>query len=328
VNILVTGGAGYIGSVTVELLVQNGERVVVYDNLVKGHRAAVHPDAVFVQGDLSDAATLTAALRDNQVEAVMHFAAYSLVGESGQQPAKYFANNVANSVALVNAMVAAGAQSLVFSSTAAVYGEPESTPIRETDPREPTNAYGESKLAFERMLPWFAQAYGLRYTSLRYFNAAGASARYGEAHTVETHLIPLLLQVALDQRPAVSIFGGDYPTPDGTAVRDYIHVLDLADAHLLAVDHLAKGGASAALNLGNGKGFSVREVIEAARRVTGHPIPTRSVARRAGDPAALVAGSERIKAELGWTPRYPDLERIIGDAWAWHREHPNGYAGT
>ncbi|MGI8586265.1 MAG: UDP-glucose 4-epimerase GalE [Chloroflexia bacterium] len=327
-DILVTGGAGYIGSVTVERLVGRGDRVVVYDSLVKGHRAAVHPEATFVEGDLLDLRGLKGVLREHQIGAVIHFAAHSLVGESMQDPGKYFRNNVTGSLNLADGMAAAGVGMLVFSSSAAVYGEPRTLPIREDDPQEPVNVYGESKLTFERLLPWYERIHGLKSISLRYFNACGASAAYGEDHHPETHLIPLVLDVAAGRREYAEVYGEDYPTPDGTAVRDYIHVLDLADAHLLAVDHLAKGGASAALNLGNGKGFSVREVIEAARRVTGHPIPTRSVARRAGDPAALVAGSERIKAELGWTPRYPDLERIIGDAWAWHREHPNGYAGT
>jgi len=324
-NVLVTGGAGYIGSVTVEALVGRGDRVVVFDNLVKGHTAAVHPQATFIQGDLVDAAGIEAALRDHGIEAVIHFAAASLVGESMQNPGKYFRNNVTGSLTLTDAMVAAGVQYLVFSSTAAVYGEPDTVPIPEDAPHRPTNAYGASKLAFEQLLPWYDRAYGRRSVALRYFNACGASAAYGEDHHPETHLIPLVLAVAAGARDAAEVYGDDYATPDGTAVRDYIHVLDLADAHLRALDYLAGGGASTAYNLGNGLGFSVQEVIAAARRVTGHTIPTRSGPRRAGDPATLVAGSERIRTELGWTPQYPDLDTIIADAWRWQQAHPQGY---
>jgi UDP-glucose 4-epimerase len=324
-NILVTGGAGYIGSVTVEALVARGDRVVVYDNLVKGHKAAVHPQATFVEGDLLDAAKLEATLREHAVEAVIHFAAASLVGESMQNPGKYFRNNVTGSLTLADAMVAAGARYLVFSSTAAVYGEPDQVPIPEDAPHTPTNTYGASKLAFEEALPWYDRIHGLRSVALRYFNACGASEQYGEDHAPETHLIPLLLQVATGDRAAAEIFGDDYPTPDGTAVRDYVHVLDLADAHLRALDRLVAGSPSTAYNLGNGKGFSVREVIESVRRVTGHAIPAKVVPRRAGDPAQLVASSDRIRADLGWTPEYPDLDTIIASAWRWQQAHPHGY---
>ncbi len=324
-NILVTGGAGYIGSVTVEALIGRGDRVVVFDNLVKGHRAAVHPQATFIEGDLLDAATIEAALRDHHIEAVIHFAAASLVGESMQNPGKYFRNNVTGSLTLVDAMVATGVKYLVFSSTAAVYGEPEQVPIREDAPHRPTNAYGASKLAFEELLPWYDLIHSLRSVALRYFNACGASVAYGEDHQPETHLIPLVLAVAAGAREAVDIYGDDYPTPDGTAVRDYIHVSDLADAHLRALDYLAGGGAATAYNLGNGLGFSVQEVIAAARRVTGHTIPTRSSARRAGDPATLVAGADRVRAELGWNPQYTQLDTIIADAWHWQQAHRQGY---
>jgi UDP-glucose 4-epimerase len=324
-NILVTGGAGYIGSVTVELLAERGDRVVVYDNLVKGHRGAVHPAATFVEGDLLDTARLAAALREHQVEAVIHFAAHSLVGESMQNPGKYFRNNVAGSLSVADAMVDAGVRALVFSSTAAVYGEPRSLPIQEDDPHDPTNAYGASKLAFEQLLPWYDRIHGLKAVSLRYFNACGASDRYGEDHHPETHLIPILLEVALGRRAEAQIFGDDYPTKDGTNVRDYVHVLDLADAHTLAMQRLTGGGESATYNLGNGLGFSVRAVIEAARRVTGHPIPATVAPRRAGDPATLVASAARIHADLGWTPRWSDLDTIIESAWRWQQAHPHGY---
>ncbi len=324
-KILVTGGAGYIGSVTVERLVAQGHSVVVYDNLVKGHRAAVAPGATLVVGDLLDTPALVATLREHASEAVIHFAAYSLVGESMADPGRYFRNNVAGSISVANALAEAGVHALVFSSTAAVYGEPEQQPILEDAALAPTNAYGASKLTFEQLLPWYTRAYGLRYVSLRYFNAAGASERYGEVHDPETHLIPIVLGVALGQRAAIEIYGDDYPTPDGTNIRDYIHVIDLAEAHLLALQHLTRGGDSATFNLGNGRGFSVKEVIDVARRVTGREIPAKVGPRRAGDPAVLVASSDRIHAALGWTPRYPDLETIIGTAWQWQQAHPLGY---
>ena len=324
-RVLVTGGAGYIGSVAVEMLADGGHTVVVYDNLVKGHAGAVDQRATFVEGDLADQALLEETLRDNRIDSVMHFAAHSLVGESMEDPGKYFDNNVSASLILAKAMVRTGVGILVFSSTAATYGMPESTPIRETDPRVPINPYGESKLAFERMLRWFDEAHGLRYVSLRYFNAAGASEKYGEVHDPETHLIPIVLQVALGQRPYVQIYGDDYPTEDGTAIRDYIHVIDLSQAHLLALKWLAEGGESHIFNLGNGAGFSVKEVIDTARQVTGHPIPAQAAPRRAGDPPVLVAASEEIINKLGWQPKYPALADIISTAWDWHQRHPLGY---
>lgn len=324
-SVLVTGGAGYIGSVAVEMLADRGHRVVVYDNLVKGHRAAVDPRATFVEGDLADLHLVENTLRENNVQAVMHFAAYSLVGESMEQPLKYFDNNISASITLVEAMQQAGVKLLVFSSSAAIYGMPESVPIKETDPATPINPYGESKLAFERMLRWCDQADELRFVSLRYFNAAGASEKYGEAHDIETHLIPLVLQVALGQRPYVQIYGEDYPTPDGTAVRDYIHVIDLAQAHILALEWLAEGGESQIFNLGNGAGFSVKQVIDTARKVTGHDIPAQVGPRRPGDPPVLVASSAEIVRKLGWQPKYPALKEIIQTAWDWQQNHPLGY---
>jgi UDP-glucose 4-epimerase len=323
--VLVTGGAGYIGSVAVEQLCDAGHRVVVVDNLIKGHHGAVDPRAHFVEGDLADQALLEQTMEAHGVRSVMHFAAHSLVGESMENPGKYFDNNVAASLTLVKAMQQTGADLLVFSSSAATYGIPQGEIIREADPQEPINPYGGSKLMFEHMLRWFDELTGLRYVSLRYFNAAGASEKFGEVHDPETHLIPIVLQTALGQRPYVQIYGGDYPTPDGTAVRDYIHVVDLAQAHLLALDWLMSGGESGVFNLGNGEGFSVKQVIETARHVTGHPIPAQVGPRRPGDPPVLVASSEGIVTKLGWKPRYPHLADIIQTAWDWHRRHPLGY---
>ena len=324
-NVLVTGGAGYIGSVTTEMLLDAGHSVVVYDNLVKGHTGAVDPRAHFVEGDLNEGALLEDTLRTNRIDAVMHFAAFSLVPESMQDAAKYFSNNVSASVTLVEAMVRTGVKMIVFSSSAATYGLPDEVPIKESDTTAPINPYGESKLMFERMLRWFDEVHGIRFVSLRYFNAAGASEKYGEVHDPETHLIPLVLQVALGQRPSIQIAGDDYPTPDGSAIRDYVHVQDLADAHILALEWLSTGGESRIFNLGNGLGFSVKEVIEAARKVTGHEIPAQVGPRRAGDPPALVASSEEITKTLGWKPNYPALDQIIQTAWDWHRRHPMGY---
>jgi UDP-glucose 4-epimerase len=324
-SVLVTGGAGYIGSVAVEMLANAGYRVVVFDNLIKGHKGAVDPRATFVEGDIADLALLERTLKEQQVDAVMHFAAHSLVGESMENAVKYFTNNVTASVTLVEAMIRAGTKMLVFSSSAATYGMPRSSPIQETDATAPINPYGESKLLFEKMLRWFDEVHGVRFVSLRYFNAAGASEKFGEEHDPETHIIPIVLQVALGQRPHVQIFGGDYETPDGTAVRDYIHVIDLAQAHILALEWLAKGGESQVFNLGNGSGFSVKEVIETARKVTGHEIPAQIGPRRAGDPPVLVASSEAIISKLGWKPEYAGLEEIIGTAWKWHQSHPLGY---
>lgn len=323
-RVLVTGGAGYIGSVVTEQLIKDGHKVVVYDNLSKGHVQAVVEGAEFVEGDLLDAGKLKNTLDDNRIEAVIHMAASSLVGESSQEPAKYYHNNVVAGLVLLDAMRARDVKKMVFSSTAAVYGEPERQPITEQDPTNPTNPYGETKLAFERAMNWFERAYGLRYASLRYFNAAGATDKCGEVHDPETHLIPITLQAAAGKRPHVEIYGEDYPTTDGTCVRDYIHVVDLARAHILALDVLNE--RSAIYNLGcGGDGYSVREVIETARRVTGKEIPVRMGPRRAGDPAVLIASSDKIKSELGWKPEFQDLELIVESAWNWMLAHPGGY---
>jgi UDP-glucose 4-epimerase len=315
-RVLVTGGAGYIGSVVTEELVNDGHDVVVYDNLSKGHRGAVVEGAAFVEGDLLDADKLRQTLNDNRTDAVIHMAAFSLVGESVEKPAKYYQNNVVAGLVLLDAMRDCGVSRIVFSSTAATYGEPEKQPIVESDPTNPTNPYGESKLTFERAMNWYERAYGLRYASLRYFNAAGASEKCGEDHDPETHIIPITLQAATGKRPHVEIFGDDYPTADGTCIRDYIHVIDLARAHILALDVLSE--RSAIYNLGcGGDGYSVRDVIETAKRVTGKEIPVRMGPRRAGDPAVLIASSDKIKSELGWQPQFQDLGVIIESAWKW-----------
>lgn len=326
-NVLVTGGAGFIGSVVTAQLVDAGHHVTVYDNLCKGHRSAVHPAAELVIGDVADRSALDAVLGVQKFDAVMHFAAFIEAGESMKEPERFFRNNTANALTLLEAVLVHRVPRFVFSSTAALYGDPERTPIEETDLLKPTNAYGESKLLVERMLDWFHRIHGLSYASLRYFNAAGATAKLGEHHAPETHLIPLVLQVAAGKRKSVSIFGTDYPTADGTCIRDYIHVSDLASAHLLALDKLASANAPKQLiyNLGNGRGFSVREVIEAARRVTREPIPAIESPRRAGDPAVLVASSAKIRQELNWQPGCPALESIIGSAWEWFQRNPNGY---
>lgn len=327
--ILVCGGAGYIGSHAVYRLLEKGERVVVVDNLQTGHREAVHRDAVFCQGDIRDRDFLRKVFRQHDIEAVIHFAANSLVGESMEEPLKYYDNNVYGTQVLLEVMKEFGVKQIVFSSTAAVYGEPKQIPIIETDPTEPTNAYGETKLAMEKMMKWADRAYGIRSISLRYFNVAGAyGTTIGEDHNPETHLIPLILKVPLGQREEIYIFGDDYDTPDGTCIRDYIHVLDLVDAHWLALEKLRSGADSDVYNLGNGNGFSVKEVIEAARQVTGHPIPARVVARRPGDPARLVASSEKAKRELGWEPKYLSITDIVASAWEWHQARPNGYRGV
>jgi UDP-glucose 4-epimerase len=322
-NVLVTGGAGYIGSVVVEQLLAHGHRAVAYDNLSKGHRAAVAPAAALIVGELRDRGKLRRAFAEHQIEAVIHMAADSLVGESVAEPQKYFLNNVGAGLALLEVMLEAGIRRLVFSSTAATYGEPERVPLTEDAPQSPTNPYGESKLAFERALRWYDAAYGLRYASLRYFNAAGASERCGEDHEPETHLIPRVLRVAAGTLAHLNIFGEDYPTPDGTCIRDYIHVVDLADAHLLALQALAEG--SRIYNLGYGSGYSVREVVEMARQVTGRSIPTERAPRRPGDPAILIASPDKIMRELGWQPRLSELDHIIESAWRWHLAHPRGY---
>jgi len=328
-RVLVTGGAGYIGSVVAGELLQAGHEVVIYDNLSHGHRQAVPKNAELVVGDLADRAALDHLLRSRAIDAVMHFAALIEAGESMKAPETFFRNNTANALTLLEAMLATGVKRFVFSSTAALFGNPERTPIEEDDPLRPTNAYGESKLLVERMLGWFHQIHGLRYASLRYFNAAGASRPdRGEAHQPETHLIPRILEVALGRAKHVNIFGTDYPTSDGTCVRDYIHVSDLARAHVLALSALEKASESfrpLIYNLGNGQGFSVRQVVEVARQITGHPIPVIESPRRAGDPAVLIASSEKIRRELGWQPKFPDLKTIVESAWQWHRSHPDGY---
>jgi UDP-glucose 4-epimerase len=324
VNVVVTGGAGYIGSVVAEQLVEDGHDVLVCDSLVKGHREAVVPGARFLQVDIGDREAMTRAFRDQRTGAVIHMAAHSLVGESVASPGKYYANNVAAGIELLEAMRAAEVPRIVFSSSAAVYGEPARQPIEEHDPTQPTNTYGETKLAFERALAWYERAHGLRYASLRYFNAAGATARCGEHHDPETHLIPIVLDVARGRRAEVTVFGDDYPTPDGTCIRDYVHVVDLARAHILALGIL--GARSAIYNLGcGGSGYSVRQVIDVARAVTGLEIATRIGPRRGGDPAVLVASSERIRADLGWAPRFGDLAAIVSSAWEFVRSHPDGY---
>jgi UDP-glucose 4-epimerase len=324
-KVLVTGGAGYIGSVVAEELLQAGHQVVVFDNLSRGHRQAVPKNAELIVGDLADRAALDQLFGSRAIDAVMHFAALIEAGESMKAPETFFRNNTANALTLLEAMLAAGVKRFVFSSTAALFGNPERTPIEEDDLLRPTNAYGESKLLVERMLAWFHQIHGLRYASLRYFNAAGASRPdKGEAHQPETHLIPRILQVALGRVQHVNVFGTDYATPDGTCVRDYIHVSDLAYAHLLALQALEKASLLI-YNLGNGQGFSVREVVEVVRKVTGHPIPVIESPRRAGDPAVLIASSEKIRRDLGWQPRFPDLKTIVESAWQWHRIHPDGY---
>ena len=325
--ILVLGGAGYIGSHTALALVNAGRDVVVADSLETGFRAAVPRKARFYQGDIRDRAFVDSLFQKEDIEGVIHFAANSQVGESMTNPLKYYSNNMGGTMVLLESMVAHGVLKIVFSSTAATYGEPERVPILETDRTEPTNCYGETKLSMEKMMKWTSLAHGLRYVALRYFNACGAQpdGSIGEAHDPETHLVPLILQVPGGKREVISIFGDDYPTPDGTCIRDYIHVCDLAQAHILALDYLLAGGENNVFNLGNGVGFSVKEVIEEARRVTGHSIPAQAEPRRAGDPAQLIASSEKAKSVLGWKPRYNDLNTILQTAWNWHRSHPNGY---
>jgi UDP-glucose 4-epimerase len=323
VRILVVGGAGYIGSICTELLLNEGHRVIVFDNLTEGHRQAVDPRARLIEGDLADARTAELAVRSANVEAVMHFAASALVGESMQNPSKYFLNNIANGVHLLDAMIAAGVKRFVFSSTCAIFGPPERVPIDETLPKNPINPYGESKLAFEKILKWYSEIHGLRCVALRYFNAAGASERFGEDHRVETHLIPNVLKTALGQKPHVEIYGTNYETPDGTCIRDYIHILDLAQAHILALS----ADKTEFYNLGTGGGSSVREVIDACCRVTGRDIPVVEQPRRPGDPPRLIASSEKIKRELGWSPKFQQLDAIIESAWKWHQKFPSGYSG-
>ncbi|WP_442602171.1 UDP-glucose 4-epimerase GalE [Paenibacillus sp. KN14-4R] len=326
--IMVTGGAGYIGSHTVAELLSRGEEVVVVDNLQQGHSESLLGGKLEV-GDIRDHAFMDRVFSENKIEAVIHFAANSLVGESMQMPGKYYDNNVSGMNGLLEQMNKHGVKYIVFSSTAATYGEPERVPIEEGDRTDPTSVYGETKLVMERMMRWFDAAHGIKYVALRYFNAAGAheSGKIGEDHTPESHLIPLILQVALGQREQIAVFGEEYETPDGTCVRDYIHVSDLADAHVRALDRLRGGGNSTVYNLGSGRGFSVREVIDVAREVTGHAIPAAIQGRRAGDPAVLVASANRAQAELGWVPQRPELRDIVASAWRWHQGHPRGYRG-
>lgn len=325
-SVLITGGAGYIGSATVEALRLAGRAVAVLDNLSAGHRAALAPEVPFYQGDLDDRPLLLEIMRRHGVRQVVHFAAFTSVPESVERPEKYIQNNVVHTFNLLEAMREAGVKEIVFSSTAAVYGEPLRTPIDEAHQTTPTNPYGLTKRFIEQMLESYETAHGLRHVCLRYFNACGGKPERGEDHKPETHLIPLVLQVALGQREAITIFGSDYPTRDGTCVRDYIHIDDLAQAHLLALAHLGRnGGESLKINLGNGAGYTVREVVEVARKITGHPIPAREAPRRPGDPSTLVASSRLARTVLGWKPAYPDLEEIVDSAWQWHRTHPNGY---
>jgi len=320
-KIFVTGGAGYIGSICVEQMLEQGHQVTVFDNLTEGHLKAVDPRVKFVVGDLQKPEEIATAIADAAPDAVMHFAANALVGESMVNPSKYFRNNVYGGINLLDAMVAAGVKKFVFSSTCATFGPPDRLPIDETLPQRPINPYGESKLLFEKILRWYDEIHGLKYVALRYFNAAGASEKYGEDHRTETHIIPNVLKVALGQKSQVEIYGTDYETPDGTCIRDYIHIIDLAQAHILAL------GApdSACYNLGTGGGTSVREIIAMCEKVTGKKIPVVEKPRRPGDPPRLIAGSDKVKRELGWKPEYQSIEKIIESAWAWHTKHPNGY---
>ncbi len=326
-SILVCGGAGYIGSHAVHQLIAGGENVVIIDNLQTGHRSALNPAAKFYEGDIRNPDILDKIFSENKIDAVIHFAANSLVGESVEKPLKYFNNNVYGMQILLESMVKNGVDKIVFSSTAATYGEPVKIPIEENDPTVPTNPYGESKLTMEKMMKWVSRANNVRFVSLRYFNAAGAieDGSIGEDHNPETHLIPLILQVPLGKRDHITVFGEDYPTPDGTCLRDYIHVIDLADAHILALHYLRDGGESNIFNLGNGQGFSVKEMIVAAEKVTGQKIKTEIGARRAGDPAQLIASSDKAKSVLHWNPKFTNVEDVIATAWKWHKSHPNGY---
>lgn len=319
--ILVTGGAGYIGSVTTDALLKSGESPVVIDNLVYGHREAVSPDIPFYEGDIGDRELVSRIFAEHQIDACMHFSAYAYVGESVTDPKKYFANNVVQTISLLDTLIEHGIKKFVFSSTCATYGEPQYVPIDEAHPQQPTNPYGWSKFMVEQVMRSYDAAYGLRFAALRYFNASGATATHGEEHEPETHIIPLVLYNALEKIPSVSIFGTDYPTPDGTAIRDYIHVSDLADAHILALNYLRNGGASDAFNLGNGNGYSVREVVDAAQKVTGRKINVIHSPRRAGDPSRLIANAEKARTILGWQPQIADIESIIESAWNWHSKN-------
>lgn len=321
-NVFVTGGAGYIGSVCVEELLNAGYQVTVFDNLTEGHRSAVDPRATFVEGCFSDAALIKQAVRDSKAEAILHFAANALVGESMTNPSKYFRNNVANGLNLLDAAVECKVKKFVFSSTCATYGPPDRVPMTEDLPQRPINPYGESKLMFEKVLQWYQKLHGLEFIAFRYFNAAGASEQFGEHHRIETHLIPNVFKVALGQAKQCEIYGTDYPTPDGTCIRDYIHIVDLAQAHILGL----APGKTGFYNLGNGDGYSVKEVIQMCEKITGVKIPAIEKPRRAGDPPKLVAAATKAYTELGWKPKYPKLEDIVATAWAWHKQHPTGYA--
>lgn len=323
--ILVTGGAGYIGSVTAELLRARDERVVILDDLARGHRSAVPPDVPFYEGSIGDRDLVSRITQEHEIEACIHFAALAYVGESVTDPSRYFINNVEQGIALLDALLKAGVRSLVFSSTCATYGEPQQIPISEDHPQRPTNPYGWSKLMMERIMESYDLAYGLRFVALRYFNAAGATKERGESHEPESHLVPNVLRAALGDISAVSVFGNDYPTPDGTPIRDYIHVADLGQAHILALDHLRAGGDSDHINLGNGQGYSVMEVVEAAKRVTGRPITIKIEPRRAGDPSRLVADAGKARKVLGWQPQYPDLAAIIRTDWEWRTLFPHSH---
>lgn len=326
-HVFVAGGAGYIGSITTAALLEAGHSVVVYDNLQEGHRAAVHPEATFVEADLMDAATLEQTFsRYGPFDGVMNFASYTLVGESMQAPELYLRDSIVAGINLINVAARASTPAFILSSTANLFDQPERIPIGENERIVPGSVYGEMKAWLERALLWYEQIFGMRYAALRYFNACGCTPQIGEHHTPETHLIPLVLEVALGQRPHINIFGSDYPTRDGTCIRDYVHVSDLASAHILSMEALVAGGASRRYNLGNGSGFTVREIIEAARDVTGHAIPALEAARRPGDPAELIASSATIRQELGWTPQFTDIRAIIASAWDWHQRNPQGYA--
>lgn len=327
-SILILGGAGYIGSHTAYEIIENGGDVVVADNLQTGHQQALHSKAKFYKGDIRDKAFLDNLFEQEKIDYVIHFAADALVGESMENPLKYYDNNLYGTMVLLKSMIEHDVKKIVFSSTCATYGQPEIVPITESEKQNPTNAYGETKLAMEKMMKWTDYAHGLKYVALRYFNAAGAhmSGKIGEDHAIETHLIPLIMQVPNGQRKEIKIFGDDYPTKDGTCIRDYIHVTDLAKAHILAMEYLSKGGRSEAFNLGTENGYSVKEVIEMSRKVTKHPIPSVIAQRREGDPAELVSASEKAMKILGWKPECSDLEEIITTAWNWHKNHPNGFA--
>lgn len=323
--ILVTGGAGYIGSAAVEDLQKKGEKVVVLDNLVYGHKQAIGENVVFYEGDIGDKKLVEQILTEHDIEACMHFSAYAYVGESVEQPQKYYENNFVQTLKLLEVLIAKNVKKFIFSSTCATFGEPQYMPLDEKHPQFPVNPYGWSKFMVERALADYDKAYDLKFVALRYFNACGATERCGEHHDPETHLIPLILFAAQGKRESISVFGDDYPTPDGTAIRDYIHISDLSQAHLLALEHLRKGGESEFINLGNGTGFSVMEVIEAARKVTGKEIKAVIAPRRAGDPSRLIANSAKAQEVLGWNPNFPEIEKIIEDAWKWHEANPHGY---